>query len=290
VADGAGRLFAFTQFEYPWAIGPEPGRYVMRDDRASEPRAVIVISTLGASQRRFLTRRRSSKAKAEPEPAPVLTSRVTLIPAKPFAEAAAADAWLDAATADPVEHIDAALVDINTVIRAHRAAASDPHAREVGSEQALVARLGYGAGEEVADGRWTKAIDVPVAERPVRRSAALHPQERLAAVLGGRDEVLACEELVLRARLDLDSARPREAALQLRIAIESALAELDPLESADMPERLDELRAARAAVGAAANEALTGSLTGESAGTVDRILHRLEAALRARTVALDRAS
>ena len=56
----------------------------------------------------------------------------------------------------------------------------------------------------------------------------LRPQERLAAILGGRDVALACEELALRARLDADAGRWREAAFQLRVALEAAIAELGP--------------------------------------------------------------
>ena len=76
-------------------------------------------------------------------------------------------------------------------------------------------RVGYGAGRR---GRRRRLDRRP---RPRRsgddegasareRDAALRPQERFAALLGGRDAVLACEELVLRARLDLDAGpRPR---------------------------------------------------------------------------------
>ena len=54
----------------------------------------------------------------------------------------------------------------------------------------------------------------------------LRPQARLAAVLNGRERPLACEELTLRARLDLDHGREREAALQVLVALDAALAEL----------------------------------------------------------------
>ena len=52
------------------------------------------------------------------------------------------------------------------------------------------------------------------------------PEERFAALLGGREQALACEELVLRARADLDAGREREAALEARVALEALLAEL----------------------------------------------------------------
>ena len=90
----------------------------------------------------------------------------------------------------------------------------------------------------------------------------LAPQARLAAVLGARDRVLACEELTLRARSDLDESRPREAALQLLVALDAALAELaaDPHVST-LSERLAELRGQREAVAGAAQAALSGSLS-----------------------------
>ena len=44
-------------------------------------------------------------------------------------------------------------------------------------------------------------------------------------MLGGRERVAACELLLLRARADLDAAREREAALQLRVGLEALLAE-----------------------------------------------------------------
>jgi len=123
------------------------------------------------------------------------------------------------------------------------------------------------------------------APRRARRVAALRPQERLAALLGGSDAPLACEELTLRARQDLGAGRVREAALQLRVSLEAALAELEDRGNADMQQRIGELREQRGAVGAAANEALTGSLGADTAAEVEHALDRLEAALRARTAA-----
>ena len=52
------------------------------------------------------------------------------------------------------------------------------------------------------------------------------PEERFAALVGGHGSPLAAEELVLRARADLDAGRTREAALQARVALEALLAEL----------------------------------------------------------------
>ncbi|CAA9530983.1 MAG: hypothetical protein AVDCRST_MAG67-4152, partial [uncultured Solirubrobacteraceae bacterium] len=110
-------------------------------------------------------------------------------------------------------------------------------------------------------------------------------QERLAALLAGRDVALACEELTLRVRADVEAGRWREAALGLRVAFEAALAELEPWrEAAGLAERLAELSARGDNVTAAAQTALQGGLDDEQIAAVASALGRLEAALRARVV------
>ncbi len=151
-------------------------------------------------------------------------------------------------------------------------------------EQALVVRVGIGIGEQVADGRWTSAMQVPPAGGRARRENVLRPQERLAAILGGRDVSLACEELTLRARLDADAGRWREAAFQLRVALEAAIAELQPWAGqGDLDERIGQLRDHREAIGAAANAALEGGLDEAQISELTETLTHIEAALRART-------
>jgi hypothetical protein len=107
-----------------------------------------------------------------------------------------------------------------------------------------------------------------------RRAEALAPDERLAALLSHREELLACEELVLRARTDLDAGRPREAALQARVALEAALAELRGDETG--------LAAHREAVARAANEALSGDPSSELQDGVSGAVKGIETALRRR--------
>ncbi|HEX8123911.1 MAG TPA: hypothetical protein VF549_21860 [Solirubrobacteraceae bacterium] len=278
-------LFAFVQFEFPWELGPVPGRYVLRDSAAEADLRVVVLKTLGARERRLFGRRRTQKLEPSPEPALVPTTRATLIRGVPLPGAEAGRAWMAA----PGEHVPVELAVLNDVVQAHRVASADPYVRPVTIEQALVVRLGYGAGEEVAEGRWTEAVEPGEKEgaalRRLRaqRLAALQPQERLAALLGGRDAALACEELALRARADLDAGRSREAALELRVALEAALAELEAWRGRrDLDERLEELRGARGVVGDAANAALRGGLPTETVAEVDRVLGRIEAAIRAR--------
>jgi hypothetical protein len=178
------------------------------------------------------------------------------------------------------------LAVLNRVLHAHRVAAADPHVNPVSRRQALVARVGFGSGEEVAHGRWTRARELITAERRQRRVTALTPGARLAAVLAGRDRALVSEELALRARLDLDHGRDREAALQVLVALDAALAELqaDP-GTGELAGRLDELRAQRDPIARAAQAALGGSLAEDERASVAFALERIEAALRARAAA-----
>ena len=257
----------------------------MRSGADDDPSHVVVLRTLGAPEQRRLRRPRLKPVDPEPAPEPVATASVTVIET-PEVPVEVADAWL---AGDAEDALEAAISVVNRVLHAYRLAAADPAVRDVARDAALVARLGHGSGEQVADGRWAQAVEVPPSREPrrVRRTSALRPQERLAALLGGRDRALACEDLVLRARSDLEGGRTREAALQVRIALEAALAELEGAAPrvADMPERLGELRDRRAAIGDAANQALSGRLSAEAEAAVAQTVERLEAALRARSAA-----
>jgi hypothetical protein len=257
----------------------------VRPDPEDEPSHVVVLGTQGTQRRSRLKRRKTRPAEPEPEPTPVPITRATVIDvAGSFDDADAAHAWLGRGAEDADAEAGRALEILNRVLHAQRAASADPYLRDVAAEQALVARLGYGAGEQVADGRWKEAVELDLEPRRPKRIAALRPQERLAALLGGRDRPLACEELTMRARLDLDEGRPREAALQLRVALEAAIAELEGTQGvADMGERIEELTGARGDVGRAANAALAGDLDEAATARVEEVIGRIEAALRARS-------
>jgi hypothetical protein len=287
---GADPLFAFSQFEFPWSLGPADGRYVMRDGPGAPPGQVLVLRTLGAPERRRLRDRRPRGADPEPPPTPVPTTRATVIAADRLGGEAAAEQWLSRARGEPEERLAEGLAAVNRALQAHAVAAGDPLVREVARDHALVARLGWGRGDQVADGRWTEAVEVPPPRVRSRRVEALRPQERLAALLGARDRPLAAELLAQRARLDLDQGRDREAALQLRVGLEAGIAELEPDRGLrGVAERVDALNEQRGPVGDAANAALRGPLDEPTRAVVQEALRRLEAALRARTVAaLDR--
>jgi hypothetical protein len=245
-----------------------------------------VLATLGAvERRRRIARRKRRQAAPEPEPTPVVTGRATIIDVgDPLADGEQARTWLRSAGEDELE---AALAVLNRAVHAYRLVSSDPHVHEITRTQALVARVGYGAGEQVADGLWTEANEIIHVVRRQRRTAALEPQARLAAVLNGRERVLAVQELALRARLDLDQGRVREAALQVMVALDAALAELavDDVAPA-LAKRLDELRGLREGVAEAAQEALAGPLDDAHLEAITFALRRIEAVLRARAVEL----
>jgi hypothetical protein len=219
-------------------------------------------------------------------PEPVPTSRATMIAAQAFESPEQAEGWLaslrddaDATTAA----VDDAVQTLNAMLRAHRAAALDPYAREVHASGALVVRVGYGSGDQVADGQFAAAFELArtatgqIRGRAARRREMLAPQERLAAMLAGREAPLAGVELLLRARADLDAERPREAALQARVALEALIAELDR-EGRDVAE----LRDYRQAIGEAANAALDGELNEARTGAVEAAVDAMDRALRHR--------
>jgi hypothetical protein len=213
----------------------------------------------------------------------VSTGRATVISvASPLADQPAARRWLADAGED---ELTADLGVLNRALHAFGLVIADPYLPEVGRGHLLVARVGYGAGEEVAYGRWSEAHELLPARTSQRRSKVLEPQARLAALMGGRDQLLACETLALRAQADLDAGRSREAALQLWIALDATLAELGAGPAADMlAERLAELSAQHDAVADAAQAALGGELQPEQLAEVELALSRVQATLRARAL------
>jgi hypothetical protein len=230
-----------------------------------------VLSTLGAPPRAGLMGGRRPRPVSAAEPEPVPTSRATIISATPLASPAA---WL--AELDRDAEVASALSVLNRALRAHRAAAADPYIAEVSPERALVVRIGYGSGEEVADGRYGEAVELPrFTGGRVKRSMEA-PEERFAALLGGREEIHPAEELVLRARADLNAGRPAEAALQCRVAIEALLALLS-----DSPDAA-RVEPHREAVAAAANEALRGTMPAASTGALEEAVAAMEQALKRR--------
>jgi hypothetical protein len=236
-------------------------------------RQVIVVSEPVFSEPR---RRRRRRVAPGPPAAVAPVTRVTVIFASPLKDPAG---WLREARAADASAALARLVGL------YRVAAADPSVADPDPGRALVVRVGYGPGELVAEGSWEAARELgePSAGLRLRRGPDLRPHERLAALLSARDAALACEELALRARADLEHGREREAAIQLEAALLTAVAELQGWRGiAGIPRRLTELDGYRDAVATAALAAREGRLEAAHVETVSAALSRLEAALRAR--------
>ena len=267
------RLFIFIQLEFPWELGPADGRYLLRAQPDAEPERVVVLDTLAARRAagdgqiaslRGRLGARGASTPASSEPAPVTTSRVTVIDPISLSAEHQARAWLD--DLDRERDVLAAVAVVNRVLYLHRIASADPHIHEVAPSQALVIRAGWGEGEQVASGNWMHARELAPAKARRRaprarpgasraRSAALRPQERLAALLGARSNALLCEELALRARQDLDQGRLAHAALELDDALAAAVPELRGEGRQDLALRIDELEQLHAGVAAQAQRA-----------------------------------
>jgi len=165
-----------------------------------------------------------------PEAAPLPLTRATLIRPRPFMDEDEADRWLSAVGSDHDlwgRLASEATGELNRLLHAHRTAVGDPHVADVDPGRAVAVRFGYGTGDEVADGRWRAASELsePERRRLIRRDyEALRPQERVAAVLGGRERIGPHEELIVRARGDFDAGRLGEAALGLNAALRALAA------------------------------------------------------------------
>jgi hypothetical protein len=261
-------------------VGLDDGRYLGRD-----PERVLVIGIADAPPRprRRLGRAKPKDADPEAEATPVPVTTLTAIRADAdLGDEDAARAWLAGVREDPeaiAAEIETALRLVNLAVHAHRAAALDPALADVGAAGALAVRVGYGTGDELAEGRWSEAIEVPQSERR-RRAEVLRPQERVAEVLGGRTAVATCELLLIRARADLDAGRGREATLQVRVGLEALLAERDALAAPDQDKDFAALDERRSVTGEAANEALAGELGAERAAEVAETLRICERVLR----------
>jgi hypothetical protein len=252
---------------------------------------VLVLQTLAAPPRPGRRRRKPRDAEAAPTPTEVPVARATAIRAfEPFDAPEEAAAWLAGATSaetaiDVVVATGIALV--NAALHAQAVAAADPHPAAVSAERAVAVRLGYGSGEQTAEGAYGEAREVDVralgGSMRRRRQEDMRPQERVAALIRGRERTDACETLLLRARADLDADRRREAALQLRVGVEALLFELaEALDDADHTRDIEALEEHRPAVEAAAERALRGDLAPEAERSVREALELAERILRRR--------
>ncbi len=286
-------LFGFTQFDFAGALAVADGRYLVRD---GEREQVLVIETLGAPPPARRRRRRPRDAEIAEPPPELPVARATVVLAfNEFEDEREASTWLQETSAEEAavdQLVEQGIDELNQALHAHAVASGDPYPQTVTPARAVVVRIGYGSGEALADGAFTAAHQVdpglgPVSRR-LQREEELRPQQRLAAVLGDREQLDACETLLLRARADLDAGRTREAALQLRVGLEAFLVELrgalsDPGHNEDMAT----IESRRHEAGDLANAALRGDLDSEQLQTLTELLSTSERVLRRRRVLSD---
>lgn len=284
------RLFGFAQFDFAGRLAVADGRYVLRD---GERERVLVVETLGAPPPTGRRRRKPRDAGTDDTPTELPLARATVVRAfEPLTDEAAAERWLEVSSGneETVDRLlEEGLADLNRALHTQAVASGDPHSHTVALAGAAAARVGFGSGEQLADGLFTEARRVDPGLRPGsrrrQRDDELRPQQRVAAVLGGRERLNACETLLLRARADLDAGRDREAALQLRVGLEALLAELrgaltDPGHEEDMAM----IDGRRGAVGELANAALQGDLDAAQLQALQDIQALCERVIRRRRV------
>jgi hypothetical protein len=201
---------------------------------------VLIVQELGAPRPKRRGRRRTRPVEPEaPEQVPVTIATVT---GESVDTTERGSAWLEQVLGDRgrlVEQVRGATRIVNRALGALRAAAQDPLVQEVGASRALAIRIGHGTGDELAEGRWSEARELPEPRR--RRLDDVEPQSRLAAVLAGRDQVHPAETLMLRARLDAEQGRDQEARYGIRAA-QAALEEIPSEGRAELAKRLQAIR------------------------------------------------
>jgi hypothetical protein len=283
--ESSSQLFRFCQLDFSVPLGPADGRYLARS--VGDDLDVIVFQTVGAARRSSVRGRRPKRAEpGATDPDPVAISRVTVIDSDGFDNEQAASDWLDRCRKDEAEREGSAaraLGVVNRAIHAHRVSASDPYERELTRKHALCSRLGYGAGDDVVEGRWRAAYLLPEPRIRVGRRQMLSPQEQVAAILSGRSPTHPSEDLALRARLDLDQGRTRQAALQLRAATDALESELALSADAESSSKtLEALSNTRRTMDELAAAALAGELDVEQTSTLTEALDEVQRALRRR--------
>jgi hypothetical protein len=284
------RLFGFIQLDLAGALAVADGRYLVRD---GEREQVLVIETLGAPPPARRRRRRPRDAEIGEPPPELPVARATVVLAfDELDDERAAGAWLQETSGNEAaidQLVEQGIAELNKALHTQAVASGDPYPQTVTPARAAVIRIGYGSGEALADGGYSAAHQVdpglgPISRR-IQRDEELRPQQRLAAVLGGREQLDTCETLLLRARADLDGGREREAALQLRVGLEALLVELrDALSDSGHQEDMATLEDRRHEAGELANTALRGDIDPKHLHSLGELLAVAERVLRRRRV------
>ncbi len=227
----------------------DDGRYL---DRQGDEQRVLVVETEGALPPARRRRRRPRKIQTVERTTSLPLTVVTVVLAsQPLAGEAEAGAWLAAAEDDETTQalLEDAMTAFDRALAAAAATTGRPVGEPVGVDLVVTARIGFGEGEQVYSGRFLDAIEIDArggtASPRRERLERIIPLPRIAAILGGRQSLLACEVMIPRIRADLDGGRLAPAALSIHEASRATLVELEfavegPDHEADL-DRLEEL-------------------------------------------------
>ena len=303
-------FFPFVQFEFTHAVGPHAGRYLVQpsllgehscDPASLEPRVdarnrqvagvghgvgasdVLVVGVVGVPAGERRRPRRARPAQRETSPATVPLSVVTFVRGtSPFEAERTAASRLEETRLSETEQlrwVKHGLTVLNLAIRGYRTGAPDPYALEMTRRDARCIRIGYGTTEDVQDGRWQAAFELPGdPQARSERIERLRPYEAVAAVLSGKNEVLEAEDLLSRALIDLDQRRNRGAAFGAAAALALLRSELGCNSAAGAkPSDLESLasRAERLARAAAAGPLDAGQVS-ELESIIEAAAHVLD--------------
>lgn len=195
------------------------GRYLVRFEEGSH-RAIVVVGgpPRRLRRRRLLRRTRRPRAVATPKP---LT--LTVIPPQPLPDRGQAERWLGEVLRSPEGALGWALRETNELFARARQAHADSWPPDLLRPGILSVRVGFGRGEQVAVGAWTRARELV---RTGAAGSALDASNSLLAdLLAARRRRSPALELALAARVQLASARLIEATWMLEAAAEEAARE-----------------------------------------------------------------
>jgi hypothetical protein len=264
----------------------DDGRYLIRSGPAER---VLVTETEGALPPPRRRRRRPRKSGRTDAPVTVSVTVVTVVLAdQPLDGESAAEDWLD--RLDDSDFTGDLIADaIGTLDRARAAdaaASGAPFGTPTDPGSILAARIGYGEGEQVASGRFLESLDVDArggsAESRRQRLARTAPLARTAAILGAREQSTACEVLIPRIRMDLETGNEAAARLAIAAAVGATISEMefaveDPDHEKDL-DRLEELVPGLAGVSERAGEgtsvAADTRLLEDALAVAERVIRR----------------
>ena len=301
------QLFLFIQMEFPWALGPADGRYLLRAHRMASPSTSSCSARSAPGAGRSALRRGAGRRLARGACAAASAS-----PADPRAGAR----WprrgrrsidpVSLSAEQPGPRVAGGPRPRPRRRRGRRGAQPraahppDRHgrplhprglpragARDQGRAGARASRWPTGAGCTPASSRRRFPAPAGREAAPARIAPALRPQERLAALLGARGSTCCARSWCCEHALDLDHDRVAHAAVELDRAYCRALPELGAEQRQDLAIR-GSTSSSSCAPGSASRRRprCAGERPERSRrGGLRHALERLEATLRARTAA-----